>query len=201
VSNAASSATTQDQPNRFPTNSSSNWGEIVEVCRSLWPEISSCTAVFLATALYFVFQVSECRYRVWVLLWTGAFEMGRTRPWMHQNQGKIYRYLNRPTDSSTCIYANAPMVDSTVRINLHQCIKEQRTFSHSRVEPGTTERSGWRRMSSLRAAVFVDNSNLSFETDRRRLHSLWIGKLCRRITSFSLSKKTTSNLLCSMLKV
>lgn len=36
------------------------------------------------------------------------------------------------------------------------------TFSHRRVDPGGTERSGWSSTSSFRAVVFMDSSSLSY---------------------------------------
>ena len=40
--------------------------------------------------------------------------------------------------------------------------KEIPTLSHSLVEPGTTDLSGWRRTSSLRAVIFIDSNNFSY---------------------------------------
>ena len=37
-----------------------------------------------------------------------------------------------------------------------------RTLSHSLVEPGTTDLSGWSRTSSLRAVIFIDCNNFSY---------------------------------------
>jgi len=71
-------------------------------------------------------------------------------------RSKTYRKL----DVKMLVYPGSVLeLDFTTECRRHQKIP---TLSHSLVEPGTTDLSGWRRTSSLRAVIFIDCNNFSY---------------------------------------